>query len=90
MNTDTIAYNEFPASQRSDVARMCFIHEVGHVLKLAHSQQGSHNSGRVANLLPYAVMNTGLPVKYDDRRYDQVAWTVTDHDKSCLRGKWGN
>lgn len=67
------------------------IHEVGYILMFAHSQQGSHNSGHdFANLLPYAVMNTGLPVRYNDGSYDQVAWTVADHDKSCLRGKWGN
>lgn len=90
MNIDSIAYDELPASQRSDGARMCFIHEVGHTLMLAHPYEGSAFGHYYANLLPYAVMNTGLPVTRADGKYDQVAWTVTDHDKSCLRGKWGN
>lgn len=90
MNTDSIAYNELPASQRSDGARMCFIHEVGHVLRLAHPDDGGSAIGHhYANLLPYAVMNTGLPVNRSDGKYDQVAWSVADHDKLCLRGKWG-
>ncbi|MBD5114249.1 MAG: hypothetical protein HDT46_03475 [Ruminococcaceae bacterium] len=91
MNTDSTAYDELPASQRKDGARMCFIHEVGHVLKLAHPDDGGSAIGHnYANLLPYAVMNTGLPVKRENGKYDQVAWTVADHDKLCLWEKWGN
>ena len=97
MNTDSTAYNKLPASRRSDGARMCFIHEVGHALKLAHPFDGGTAFDHdYANLLPYAVMNTGLPVIFgftdteDLKKYEQVAWTVTDHDKLCLKGKWGN
>ena len=84
MNTSSSAFSG--ASNATVAAKMTFIHEVGHALKLAHPAKNKslsgHNKGENKNL-PLAVMNQGFP------NGDEVSSTVADHDKENLKAKWG-
>lgn len=84
MNTNPTAYSN--ASDPSAAARMTFIHEVGHALKLSHPVKSSSISGHNINGLPSAVMNQGFPGNYNGA----TSATVTAHDKVCLKAKWGS
>lgn len=83
MNTNPSAFSE--ASNPSAAARKTFIHEVGHALKLSHPVKGSSISGHNINGLPSAIMNQRFPGKNNGA----TSATVTAHDKSCLKAKWG-
>lgn len=68
-------------------ARMNFLHEVGHALKLSHPKANAALSGHEIeyNGLPYSIMNQGLP----NNDSPWLATWVASHDKSCLKAKWG-
>ena len=70
---------------KTNTAKMTFIHEVGHALKLAHPivDDDLHDTGYGR---PYAVMNQGC---VDPSFFPYVTGTVDEHDKECLRYKWG-
>lgn len=84
MNTSSSIYSGI--SNKTNVAKAVFIHEVGHALKLSHpAKSGSlsgHDKGENKNL-PLAVMNQGFP------NGDEVSSTVTSHDRENLKAKWG-
>lgn len=83
MNTNPAAYSG--ASDPSAAARMTFIHEVGHALKLSHPKQSANISGHYIDGLPIAIMNQGYP-GYNN---GATSGTITPHDKACLKAKWG-
>lgn len=85
--TNNVDYNKISnKDNRITAASMNFIHEVGHVLMLAHPLKGA--SGHVYwNNLPYAVMNQGLP--NFSGGYSEASPVPTEHDKACLKAKWG-
>lgn len=83
MNTNPAAYSG--ASDPSAAARMTFIHEVGHALKLSHPKQSANISGHYINGLPIAIMNQGYP----GNNNGATSGTITPHDKACLKAKWG-
>lgn len=85
INTTTSFYNTLNSSSATNAAKMNFIHEVGHALKLSHPEKNTSYSGHNKGGLPYAVMNQGYP----SASYPAVSSTVEDHDKSCLKAKWG-
>lgn len=64
--------------------RKTFVHEVGHVLKLSHPIQSSRAEGHTIDGYPWAIMNQGS-VDYSS----YTSPTVTQHDKDCLKEKWG-
>lgn len=82
MNTHPDTYSV--VGKKITSARKTFIHEIGHVLKLDHPKQSSLLEGHDIDGRPYAVMNQGLYYVYPD-----VSTTVTEHDKACLKAKWG-
>lgn len=85
MNVWTEA-NEFYKREDTpkDVPRKVFLHEVGHALKLKHPVEGGLSFCSDCHGFPVAVMNQGFPGDFG-----YVSSTITDHDKSCLRTKWG-
>lgn len=85
MNTGSGIY--YNASDKTTAAKMTFIHEVGHALKLAHPKSNSSLQGHTYNGYPYAVMNSGIPNSVGGE--PQVAASPTWHDIECLEYKWG-
>lgn len=83
MNTNPDYFNM--ASDAAGAARMTFIHEVGHALKLCHPKKGTNIDRHTISGLPSAVMNQGLPGDQNGA----TSATITAHDKSCLYAKWG-
>lgn len=84
MNTNPIAFSS--DGKLTNGARKTFLHEVGHALKLSHPLTNSSISGHIKSGRPVAVMNYGYP---DRDSGGGVSPTITDHDKSCLKTKWG-
>lgn len=64
--------------------RKVFVHEVGHALKLKHPIQKSTVSGHTIDGYPLAIMNQGSPYEVS-----YASATITQHDKDCLKEKWG-
>ena len=83
MNTESSKYGLYTKTR---TAKMTFMHEVGHVLKLSHPAQNSSYEGHTYNGgKPLAVMNQGAP-GFGDK---SVAEEVAQHDKDNLIAKWG-
>lgn len=85
LNTDTTFYDKI--SNKIPTARMTFIHEVGHALKLSHPAQSHwYNpiNGHTLDGYPFAIMNQGYP----SSEYRWVAAMITQHDIDCLNNKW--
>ena len=72
------------ASNITNAAKKTFQHEVGHALKLRHPAVNSSYVGHTYSGYPKAIMNQGLP------NGTYISYTITSHDKSNLRTKWGN
>lgn len=86
MNTSMTMYKDSGCRNATEAARMTFIHEVGHALKLSHPYQDSRYTGHTYyGGRPYAVMNSGYPGQYNNA----VSPSITDHDRSNLIAKWG-
>jgi len=96
LNSNPLAWGVDSISEttRRQRATKTVMHEVGHVLKLAHPARGAssssiigHNvsgtSGGVAGWYPRAVMNVGFP------NNNVIASAITAHDGNNLRAKWG-
>lgn len=83
MNTNSSAFSG--ASDPKLAAQMTFVHEVGHTLKLTHPFVSRGLGGHIKDGRPVAIMNQGFPGDYDGA----VSATITTHDKSCLKAKWG-
>lgn len=83
MNTNSSAFSG--ASDPKLAAQMTFVHEVGHVLKLTHPFISRGLGGHTIDGKPVAIMNQGLPGDFGGA----VSSTITGHDKSCLKAKWG-
>ncbi|MCL2071943.1 MAG: hypothetical protein FWH07_06905 [Oscillospiraceae bacterium] len=98
MNRDVTAYGGIPsATLRRERAVNVFLHEVGHVLKLAHPgydytqythppTHGYNDGGLLGGWFPISVMNQGLR----DINTPHLPISVTNHDTTSLRAKWGN
>ena len=66
-------------------AKKSFLHEVGHVLKLAHPVRNSYYSGHTyASGYPLAIMNQGFP------NGSYIPTSIQTHDKTNLKAKWGS
>ncbi|MBQ6091073.1 MAG: hypothetical protein IJL07_07425 [Lachnospiraceae bacterium] len=82
MNNKTTIYSD--STNPINAAKKTFVHEVGHVYKLAHPEQNSSLNYHVYNGRPYAVMNQGYP-----EDYIYIAGSVAYHDETNLIAKWG-
>lgn len=83
MNTDSNIFNL--ASDPIAAARKTFVHEIGHALKLCHPVQAPNTDRHNIDDLPKAIMNPGFP----NSQGGATSATITAHDKTCLRAKWG-
>lgn len=84
MNTASSAFSA--ASNPTLAAKKTFLHEIGHALKLCHPIENSNYSGHTkANGIPIAIMNQGFP----GTQSGATSSYITDHDRSCLKAKWG-
>ena len=70
-------------SYNATAMQKTFVHEVGHALKLAHPSTQPSYMGHPYAGLPNAIMNQGMPDS------TCVSSTITAHDISNLRAKWG-
>lgn len=61
-----------------------FRHEVGHVLKLTHPLKNSNLHTDKYGGYPEAVMN-----QLDPGSEEYISSTITEHDKACLKKRWG-
>ncbi len=85
MNTSREAYFNEHCRSPQEAAKKTFLHEVGHALKLSHPFISNGLGGHTNNGRPAAVMNQGYPGLYNNA----VSPTITAHDISCLKAKWG-
>lgn len=72
----------YTSSSKTASAKKTIVHEVGHVLKLAHPTVNSSLREHTHNGKPCAVMNQGLP------NGTSIPYTVADHDRTNLKAKW--
>lgn len=86
MNTNAKIMKFF--AERPDYAKpifsKAFRHEVGHALKLTHPLKNSDLHTNKYGGYPEAIMNPG-----DPGGEEYVSPTITEHDKACLRKRWG-
>ncbi len=83
MSTNTTYFKE--TSNPSNTAKMTFLHEIGHALKLSHPYKHDSLPEHTINGLPIAIMNQGAP----GDKGGATSGTITAHDKSNLIAKWG-
>lgn len=84
INTSNEALDYFRTSTRGKLyAKTTFLHEVGHVLKLAHPIQDPTQSGHTLNGYPKAIMNPGKA-----GYYGYIGVKIEDHDTLCVQAKW--
>lgn len=85
INTSREAFVNGYCRNPQEAAKKTFLHEIGHALKLKHPFISNGLGGHTIDGRPTAVMNQGYPGEY----YDAVSPTITAHDISCLKAKWG-
>lgn len=85
MNTSRGVYFNENCRNPQEAAKKVFLHEVGHALKLKHPFISRGLGGHTIDGRPVAVMNQSYPGDYDGA----VSPTITAHDISCLKAKWG-
>lgn len=84
MNTNSTVYSG--TGNSTQVAKMTFMHEVGHTLKLCHPAYSPGASRHTYyGRYPKAIMNQGFPMS----SAPCVSPTIAYHDKSNLKAKWG-
>jgi len=73
-------------SLNSTEAKRTFIHELGHVFMLAHPMYGTsyHSGNNTSGGYPYAIMNP-----HDLGVSAVISNSIEQHDKDCLKYKWG-
>lgn len=85
MNTSRGAYFNENCRNPQEAAKKAFLHEVGHALKLSHPFISRGLGGHTIDGRPVAIMNQSYPGDFSGA----VSPTITAHDISCLKAKWG-
>lgn len=83
-NAEIMEFYENHLDYAKPIFSKAFRHEVGHALKLTHPLQNSNLHTDKYGGYPEAVMNQGDP---GSEKY--ISSTITEHDKACLKKRWG-